>query len=241
MLASGRPLVTSGQPTPVCSLHVFARLRKFKDMGDVQLANELRARGIRDEAVLGAIASLDRSMFMPDSQKDRALFDGPLPIGFGQTISQPYIVAYMTEELALKPGMKILEVGTGSGYQAAVLATMGADVYSVERIPELSQTAMSVFDHLGVIVHARVADGARGWPEVAPFDRIIVTAAATRTPARLIEQLAPGGRLIAPVGEDPESQRLLRIDRSADGTLSWTELIAVRFVPLIEGSNAELA
>lgn len=209
-------------------------------MGDQKLAEDLRPRGITDEAVLSAIASLDRSAFMPLSQRVHSQFDGPLPIGFGQTISQPFIVGYMSQALRLRPGMKVLEVGTGSGYQAAVLAKMGAEVYSVERIAELAETAQALLEKLGLHVHTRVADGARGWPEHAPFDRIIVTAAAEKTPSQLIDQLAPDGLMIAPVGKS-DAQQLLLIERSADGQLTWHDLLAVRFVPLIEGTHAPLA
>jgi protein-L-isoaspartate(D-aspartate) O-methyltransferase len=210
-------------------------------MGDVTLADELRMRGIRDEAVLESIGSLDRSLFMPESQRSRALYDGPLPIGHGQTISQPYIVAYMTEALSVEPEMKVLEIGTGSGYQGAVLAQMGADVYSVERIPELAATAKKAFEAARLHVHTKVGDGSLVWPEHAPYDRIIVTAAASRTPTTLIDQLARGGRMIAPVGQDPDHQDLVLIERSLDGSLTWKQLLAVRFVPLIEGTNAPSA
>ena len=192
---------------------------------------QLLARGIVDERVLAAMRSVPREAFVPPEDRDSAYDDGPLPIGFGQTISQPYVVALMTQELDVVPGVRVLEVGTGSGYQTAVLASIGAEVYSLEIIPELGQRAAEVLRRLGYNnVHLRVGTGYAGWVEHAPFDRIIVTAAPPALPGELVDQLADGGRLIAPVGSD--DQRLIVIDRRGDEIRRrWS--IPVRFVRMV--------
>lgn len=210
-------------------------------MGDVALVQELQRKGIRDERVLSAMAMLTRAEFMAEDQIAFAHEDAPSPIGHGQTISQPFVVAYMTEVLAVEPGMRVLEVGTGSGYQAAVLALLGADVYSVERIPELLAVARDRFLRLHLPVHTLRDDGSEGWAHFAPFDRIIVTAAADKLPQRLVDQLAAPGRMIAPVGSQESNQELVLIDRDASGALTWRTLLSVRFVPLIGGDAATSA
>ncbi|MFO0581133.1 MAG: protein-L-isoaspartate(D-aspartate) O-methyltransferase [Anaeromyxobacter sp.] len=199
------------------------------------LAREVEAKGIRDPAVLRAIAELARERFVPDRLRGDAELDRPLPIGLGQTISQPYVVAYMTEQLGLTGRERVLEVGTGSGYQTAVLARLAARVWSIERLGPLAARARALLLdalHLGN-VELREGDGALGWPEAAPFDRILVTAAACAVPEALEAQLAPGGRMILPVGPEEGSQVLRRVDCAADGTLTSTDLLAVRFVPLL--------
>lgn len=204
------------------------------------VANQLRARGIRDERVLDAMATVPREQFIAEPQRPWAYADEALPIDCRQTISQPYIVARMTELVAPKPGDRILEVGTGSGYQAAILATLGADVVSLERHPDLAEGAMARMRALGLgdRVEVRVGDGSLGAPDRAPFDGILVTAAAPAIPDPLREQLADGGRLVIPVGTRWEQQLLLVI-RSGD---EWREYPdgAVVFVPLIgeEGFEA---
>jgi protein-L-isoaspartate(D-aspartate) O-methyltransferase len=200
-----------------------------------RLARALEQMGIRDPRVLAAMAELPRALFVPAPLRDEADDDRPLPIGHGQTISQPYVVAYMTERLALRGHERVLEVGTGSGYQTAVLARLAAEVYSVEIVDELAGRAREALEEaLGPLehVHLRTGDGAAGWPEAAPFDRIMVTAAATGVPPALVAQLAPGGRLILPVGASREGQTLRVLDRGDDGVNVSADLIPVRFVPL---------
>ena len=190
--------------------------------------------GIRDERVLWAVEQVPRHLFVPAAVRSEAEADRPLPIGHGQTISQPFIVAYMTEALQLRGPERVLEVGTGSGYQTAILALLAREVFSVEIVPELSAAAREVL--LGPLalenVRLRVGDGRRGWAEAAPFDRIIVTAAPAEIPEPLRAQLAPGGRLVIPVGGDPEVQTLKVLRRGADGAEEVSDLLAVRFVPL---------
>ena len=204
------------------------------------LALEMYRRGIRDERVLWALGQVERRLFVPPSLRDHADDDGPLPIGHGQTVSQPYVVALMTEELALRGGEKVLEVGTGSGYQTALLALLSARVYSVEVVAELAAGAAQVL--LGTLglenVELRVADGALGWPEEAPFDRIAVTAAARRMPPALLEQLAPGGRMVIPIGDEESVQTLVRVEKDDAGQLTERALLPVRFVPLVSAKPA---
>ena|SRR5689334_103654 len=198
------------------------------------LATQLAAHGIRDARVLAAIEQVPRALFVPVEARGDAEADRPLPIGQGQTISQPFIVAYMTEALRLAGDERVLEVGTGSGYQTAVLAALAREVYSIEILPELSAGAAAVL--LGTLaltnVHLRVGDGRDGWPEAAPFDRVIVTAAPAEVPQALLDQLSPGGRLVIPVGADVESQVLKLVVRGDDGVSEVADLLPVRFVPL---------
>ena len=190
--------------------------------------------GIRDERVLQAVEEVPRHLFVPPSLRDEADEDRPLPIGHGQTISQPYIVALMTEALELKGSERVLEVGTGSGYQCAVLAFLAAEVFSAEIVPELAARASEVL--LGTMhltnVHLRAGDGLRVWAEAAPFDRVIVTAAPAVLPEALVAQLGPGGRMVVPVGADPEVQTLKLVRRDAAGFPASSDLLPVRFVPL---------
>ncbi len=203
----------------------FARERRL------MTESQIRARGVRDARVLAAMAKVPRHLFVPEHLRGRAYSDEPLPIGEGQTISQPYIVAYMTAALGLRGGERVLEIGTGSGYQTAVLAECGDEVWTVEILESLSRHARAVLDGLGYTgVHYRVGDGWAGWPEEAPFDAIIVTAAAAEMPAALEDQLAVGGRMVVPVGTD--LQELVLVRRRKSG-LSRERLLAVRFVPLI--------
>lgn len=198
------------------------------------LAQFLREAGIRDERVLRAIAEVRRSAFVPERLREDADADRPLPIGCGQTISQPFVVAYMTERLRLAGDERVLEVGTGSGYQTALLAHLAEEVFSIEIIPSLAERARVVLlETLGLMnVRLRTGDGAAGWPEEAPFDRIIVTAAAPEVPPALLAQLAPGGRMILPVGEELDVQVLRVVDKGRDGASVETDLLPVRFVPL---------
>ncbi|WP_449727790.1 protein-L-isoaspartate(D-aspartate) O-methyltransferase [Geomonas agri] len=198
------------------------------------LSQHLMARGIVDPAVLRAMAEVPREAFLPPGMEYLAYEDGPLPIQDGQTISQPYIVAYMIEALKLQGGEKVLEIGTGSGYAAAVLSLCAGEVFTVERIPSLAHLAGQRLRELGygnVTVH--LGDGTLGWREHAPYDAIVVTAGAPDVPKELEEQLAPGGRLVIPVGPTQHLQDLVRVHRDRSGGLHQETLCAVRFVPLI--------
>lgn len=191
---------------------------------------QIEARGVRDVAVLDAMRAVPRHRFVPERMIPMAYRDHPLPIGEGQTISQPYIVALMTELLEVRPGDKVLEVGTGSGYQAAVLAAMGVEVYTIEIIEPLGRRAERLLGELGTKgVQVRIGDGYRGWPEAAPFQGIIVTAAPDHIPQPLIDQLAPGGRMVIPVGTD--QQILTVLNRTEEGVVRESN-IPVRFVPM---------
>jgi protein-L-isoaspartate(D-aspartate) O-methyltransferase len=196
---------------------------------------ELRGLGIADTDVLSAIEKVPRDLFVPTTFRDRAYENIPLPIEQGQTISQPYIVAYMTQALRVGRRMKILEIGTGSGYQAAVLAQLCRRVYTIDRYRTLVQEAERRFAGLGLSnITTRVGDGTKGWPEQAPFDRIMVTAAGATVPEALVDQLGPDGVLVAPVGRVADDQVLVRLRRTAEG-VAREELIGVRFVPLVPG------
>jgi protein-L-isoaspartate(D-aspartate) O-methyltransferase len=193
---------------------------------------QLRARDIADERVLEAMARVPRELFVPEPERRRAYSDAALPIGHGQTISQPYMVARIAEALALRPGERVLDVGTGSGYQAAVLAELGADVVTIERIPELAETARASLAAAGYDgVDVRVGDGTLGVPELAPFDAIAVAAAAPAFPQTLYDQLRPRGRLVVPVGGE-RVQRLEVIVRSPEGP-AVVHSVPCRFVPLV--------
>ena len=199
------------------------------------LVEGLAKAGVRDSATLAAMRSVPRHEFVPPRLRDMAYLDQPLPIGEEQTISQPYIVAVMTEALRPRPGMTVLEVGTGSGYQAAVLAAIGCRVHSIEIIRSLADSARARLARLGYAVEVRHGDGYLGWPEVAPFDAIIVTAAPESMPAALVEQLASGGRLVAPVGGEHQVQRLTLVEKDSRGRVKQSELLPVRFVPMRKG------
>jgi protein-L-isoaspartate(D-aspartate) O-methyltransferase len=198
---------------------------------DAMVDDTIVGRGVRDERVIAAMRAVPRHLMVPAHHRDRAYGDHPLPIGHDQTISQPYIVAAMTEAAAVAPGERVLEVGTGSGYQAAVLAEIGADVYSIEIVEPLGRATATLLGELGYDkIKLRIGDGYRGWPEAAPFDAIIVTAAPPAVPQPLIDQLAIGGRLVIPVGEDRQRLDVItRVDRDKTSTES---LFPVRFVPM---------
>lgn len=201
-----------------------------------RLIERLRGNGIVDERVLHAIRTVPRHLFVDEALATRAYEDTALPIGHGQTISQPWVVAKMTEALFLDGAQpkRVLEIGTGSGYQGAILAALGLEVYTVERIGELLRTARKRFRTLGFNVRSKHDDGRIGWPECAPFDAIIVTAAAPALVDALSAQLAPGGTLIAPVGGS-SSQSLLKLRKDADGVMEQSDLAPVVFVPLLSG------
>ena len=193
-------------------------------------------RGVSDSATLAVMRRIPRHEFVPAAHRREAYGDSPLPIGFGQTISQPYIVAYMTEIIRPRPGLKVLEVGTGSGYQAAILAAAGSEVYTVEIFEALANAASPRLARLGFDrVTVRHGDGHFGWPEHAPFDAVIVTAAAGYIPPALVEQLRPGGRMIIPVGTVQGVQYLILVEKDRGGDVTTRTLIPVRFVPMLEG------
>jgi protein-L-isoaspartate(D-aspartate) O-methyltransferase len=201
----------------------------------LRLLMELRRAGIGDARVLGAIEKVPREKFVPTSFEDQAYENMALPIGSGQTVSQPFVVALMTEKLELGERHKVLEIGTGSGYQTAVLALLCRRVFSIERHRELLRHAERRFEELRLRnIVCRFGDGTKGWPEQAPYERVIVTAAAAELPAILVDRLAPGGILLAPIGEDHRDQQLVRVRRD-DDRFATEDLGTVRFVPLITG------
>jgi protein-L-isoaspartate(D-aspartate) O-methyltransferase len=196
------------------------------------VVRQLERRGIEDRATLAAMGNVPRHNFVPEARRRQAYADSPLPIGYGQTISQPYIVAYMTELLELEPGMRVLEIGTGSGYQAAVLAEILDDVFTIEIIPELAAWGEGNLRRSGYEqVRVRRADGYHGWEEFAPFDAIVVTAAADHIPPPLVQQLRDGGRMVIPVGSPFRTQMLMLVTRDGED-IRTQSLLPVRFVPL---------
>ncbi|MGV3623122.1 MAG: protein-L-isoaspartate(D-aspartate) O-methyltransferase [Archangium sp.] len=187
---------------------------------------------VHDPRVRAAFAEVSRADFLPDEQRDRAHEDRPLPIGFGQTASQPSLIAFMVDQLALTPSSRVLEVGSGSGYQTAVLAKLCDEVFALDvmaPLVERAQAALVAYDN----VHMRVGNGAAGWPELAPFDAIVVCAATPEIPKALLEQLKPGGRMVIPFGPT-EGAQLLRVEKRHDGSFKSVPLIGVRFVPLLD-------
>ena len=195
------------------------------------VAEQIRARGVISPRVLAAMEQVPRHLFVPVAERGQAYEDHPLPIGGGQTISQPYIVGLMTALLDLAPGSRVLEIGTGSGYQAAVLSRLAGQVYSVEIVPALGMQARETLSRLGYDnVQVRIGDGYRGWPEAAPFDAILITAAPQAVPPPLIAQLKPGGRLVAPVGGF--EQELVLVTKQPGGAVKEERILPVRFVPM---------
>ncbi len=222
-----QPLFHHVPTQPIARDDVASRLR---------LLMALRKSGINDTAVLSAMENVPRELFVEDAFAEHAWDDTALPIACGQTLSQPTVVAWMTAALSLSPKMRVLEIGTGSGYQTAILARLARRVYTVERHRDLMQQAESRFAHLRLNnIVTKCGDGSRGWKETAPFERIIVTAAAREIPAVLLEQLAPGGVMVLPVGHNVAEQILLRIYKDEQGEISTKHLMNVRFVPLVEG------
>jgi protein-L-isoaspartate(D-aspartate) O-methyltransferase len=209
------------------SLLVQARAR--------MVSEQLEARGIKDTRVLAAMREVPRHRFVPPDVVREAYDDTPLPIGHGQTISQPYIVALMTELARPRATDKALEIGTGSGYQAAVLSKVVGKVFTIEYVPELGASAAQILAPYSNVV-TRVGDGYGGWPDQAPFDVILVTAAPEAVPPALVEQLAPGGRLVIPVGATANTQELMLIQKREDGTTTTHTITPVRFVPLLRGA-----
>ena len=206
--------------------------REFLKEREAMVRDQIAARGVNDAPVLRAMRKVLRHLFVPESLRGESYGDYPLPIGGGQTISQPYIVAFMTESLGLKAGDKVLEIGTGSGYQAAVLACLTDKVYSIEIDPELAQRAAAVLAGAGFPgVRIKAGDGYFGWPEEAPFDAVLVTCAAERVPPALLEQLREGGRLVIPLEKRPAYQ-VLTLFTKKSGSARARELLDVRFVPM---------
>lgn len=198
-----------------------------------QLIEKIRNQGISDSNVLEAMRHVPRHLFVPRQYQQHAYMNRPLPIGHDQTISQPYIVAYMTEMLNLQAGENVLEIGTGSGYQAAILSELTPYVFTIEIVEPLGKQARSRFEKLGYeTIKTKIGDGYKGWPEHAPFDAIILTAAPEEIPDPLIEQLKPGGILVGPIGSTDEAQYLTRVTKSEDGEVQSRREILVRFVPM---------
>jgi protein-L-isoaspartate(D-aspartate) O-methyltransferase len=209
----------------------FARLRER------MVTQQIIARGIEDPWVIAAMRKVPRHLFVPESNRAFSYGDNPLPIGEGQTISQPYVVAFMTEALGLRPEARVLEIGTGSGYQAAILAELVKEIYTIELIEKLGKRATKTLDILGYRnIHVKIGDGYKGWPEKAPFDAVIVTCAPEEVPKALIEQLRDGGRMIIPVGPAGAVQKLVRGIKK-NGRLETREVMHVRFVPMVKGRD----
>jgi protein-L-isoaspartate(D-aspartate) O-methyltransferase len=203
----------------------------FRNRRAAMVEQQIRARDVDDARVLDAMRSVPRHRFVPADLAQFAYDDRPLPIGHGQTISQPYIVAYMSDLLEVRPTHRVLEIGTGSGYQAAVLGKLANEVYTIEIVPVLAREAAETLKELGFTnVRVREGDGYAGWPDRAPFDRIIVTAAPQEIPQPLIDQLAPGGRLVIPVGQQHDTQWMTVVEKTANGVVQ-RKTIPVAFVP----------
>lgn len=198
------------------------------------VATQIEKRGVRDPAVLAAMRTVPRHLFVPEDLRDQAYEDRPLAIGHEQTISQPYVVAAMSEALQVDAGDRVLEIGAGSGYQAAVLAEIASEVFTIEVVPALAAEATARLRDLCYRnVHVRVGDGALGWPEAAPFDGIVVTCGAPEVPPELLKQLAPGRRLVIPVGAPGDVMDLLVLEKDPDGSFRRRVLMPVRFVPFV--------
>jgi protein-L-isoaspartate(D-aspartate) O-methyltransferase len=230
----------------LCVLCAFLRLVPSapgkEDNMDVErmlMVEVLEQHGIKDERILKAMSRVRRHMYIPEGKRAYAdpYGDHPCPIGYGQTISQPFIVAYMTQRIEVKPGLRVLEIGTGSGYQAAVLAELGAEVYTIEIVPELAKHARSVLTAEGYkAVKTKEGDGYKGWPDHAPFDAIIVTCAPNEIPKELVRQLKDGGRMILPVGSGV--QQLVILEKTGDAFKEIPDMY-VRFVPMVKGNERD--
>jgi protein-L-isoaspartate(D-aspartate) O-methyltransferase len=211
---------------------------RWREERERLVAEDLVPQGITDSLTLAAMRAVPRHEFVPADQRARAYADIPPPIGHDQTISQPAVVAFMTQVIGPRPGLRVLEVGTGSGYQAAVLAETGAQVWTIEIFRALADEARARLQRLGYgRVQVRHGDGYAGWPEVAPFDAIVVTAGADSIPPPLVRQLAPGGRLVMPVGNPWADQRLVLLVKDSSGRVGSRDLLPVRFVPLLRGER----
>jgi len=239
VLCACRPAASVSTPSPVYPALSAEEEQALTARRLEMVDRQLRGRGISDPAVLEAMQAIPRHLFVPENALRSAYDDHPLPVGYGQTISQPYIVAYMTELLRLSPGDRVLEIGTGSGYQAAVLAEMGMEVYSIEIIQELAARSEALLNQLGYSrVAVRHADGYYGWEEHAPYDAIIVTCAPDHIPRPLVAQLAEGGRMVLPVGP-PGGYQTLWLVIKQDGQVRTVNQGDVIFVPLTGGHRGE--
>ncbi|MBW1702082.1 MAG: protein-L-isoaspartate(D-aspartate) O-methyltransferase [Deltaproteobacteria bacterium] len=219
------------QTIPALEPDDYTRLREH------MVKQQIMARGVEEPRVLEAMRKVPRHLFVPEKYRAFSYRDHPLPIGQGQTISQPYIVAFMTEALDLKPDEKVLEIGTGSGYQAAILAELVKEVYTIEIVEKLGKRAQRTLEILGYKnIHVKIGDGYKGWPEKAPFDAVIVTCAPERIPEALVQQLNDGGRMIIPVGKAGAIQELVRAVKKK-GKLKTNEVMRVRFVPMVKGHD----
>jgi len=218
---------------PMTEKHLAILRRHMVEIVEMHfdLSSEEVGSDTLDPAIRRAMLEVPRHLFVPSSIAALAYQDGPLPIGFDKTISQPFIAAVMMQLARIEPGSRVLEVGTGLGYQASVMAEMGAEVFSVEVVEEFAEAAEARFKALGLDVEVKVGDGSRGWPEHSPYDRIIVTAAAAEAPVELVDELAAGGRMVIPLGGE-DVQALSVIEKSADGSLAVRQLMPVRFTRL---------
>ena len=204
------------------------------------IREQIASRGIKNPEVLRVMGEIPRHLFVPASVREQAYEDRPVPIGHGQTISQPFIVGFMTELLDVQGRHRILEIGTGSGYQAAILSKLAREIFTMEIVPELAQSAEVLFRRLGYKnIFVRSGNGYLGWPEASPFDRIIVTAAPPEIPQVLIDQLKPGGRLLAPVGISPANQQIVMVEKTKDGKVVERAVLPVRFVPMVRPQDVK--
>ncbi len=237
---SFRPFINRGDVSIANGMGTKSKAEDYVQQREMMVEQQIVARGIKSKKVLGAMNSVPRHLFVPIRYRRGSYFDQPLPIGSGQTISQPYIVALMTEMLDVDSDDIVLEIGTGSGYQAAVLSTIVKKLYTIEIIEELGMQAAELLKSLEYDnVEVKISDGGLGLPDKAPFDAIIVTAAAPKIPDPLIKQLKPGGRMVIPVDNNYLSQDLLIVEKDEDGNIKTKNTIPVRFVPLVKGKKIE--
>jgi protein-L-isoaspartate(D-aspartate) O-methyltransferase len=235
---SFRPFINRGDVSIANGKEAKSKAEDYAQQRKMMVEQQIVARGVKNKKVLDAMNSVPRHMFVPVGYRQGSYFDQPLPIGLAQTISQPYIVALMTEMLDVDNDDIVLEIGTGSGYQAAVLSTIVKELYTIEIIEKLGLQAAELLKSLGYDnVKVKISDGGLGWPEKAPFDAIIVTAAAPKIPDPLIKQLKPGGRMVIPVDNNFYSQDLLIVEKDEAGNIEIRKTIPVRFVPLVEGEK----
>ena len=221
--------------TLILNLGCSQNTDSYENQRKIMVEDQIKRRGVKDVGVLKAVQKVEREKFVPEKYRDLAYSDNPLPIGHQQTISQPYIVAYMTEHLQVSKSHNVLEIGTGSGYQAAILAELAHHVFTIEIIPKLAESAEKVLMELAYEnITVRTGDGYKGWPEEAPFDRIMVTAAPNEIPEKLVEQLAPNGRMILPVGGSIFAQYLWLVQKDKEGIVTKEKILAVRFVPMVK-------
>jgi protein-L-isoaspartate(D-aspartate) O-methyltransferase len=235
VLQAHNAVVTRSAGLFFCAALICGAQDQFAVQRERMVREQIASRGIKNAEVLKAMRAVPRHLFMPSDVRSHAYEDRPVPIGYGQTISQPYIVAYMSDALEVRPDHRVLEIGTGSGYQAAILSALAREVYSIEIVPQLAKSSAETLRQLGYKnVMVRGGDGYKGWPDKAPFDRILLTAAPPEVPPALIDQLKPGGILLAPVGKSPVEQEIVRISKAADGKITSRSLLPVRFVPMVK-------